>query len=123
MIRIERGEEVDGRGRRAGRNHGRWAYHALGYPLVCGYSRSPLLDACRQLKSLYGVTGERAGLFREGRDTADIFCSVDVGAATTVKEPGNGTVRFGKYVDLAKVFPAGRAPMSPGLSSVDNAAA
>ncbi len=102
MIRIVRGAEIDGpKGEAGPRRHGKWAYRADGgqYPLVCGYSRQPLLDACRQLKSLYGLNGERAGLFREGRDTPDISCPVEVGAATTVQES-----RFAKYVDLAKVF-------------------
>ena len=105
MIRIIRGAEVDGAGVGAGRGHGKWAYRADRYPLVCGFSHQPLLDACRQLKSLYSPHGERVGLFREGRDTPDISCSVEVGAATTVKEPSNGAIRFGKYVDLSKVFP------------------
>lgn len=105
MIKILRGAEVDGSKGEAGpRRHGIWEYHAPRYPLVCGYSRQPLLDACRQLKSLYGLTGDRAGLFREDRDTADISCPIEVGAANTVKEPDRGAVRFGKYVDLAQVF-------------------
>jgi hypothetical protein len=97
--------EIDGRGRRG---RGVFAYHAPEYPLVRGFSRQPLLDGCRQLKSLYGVTGRRVGLFREGRETPDISCSVEAGAATTVKEPSNGGIRFGKYVDLSKVFPRER---------------
>ena len=103
MIKIVRGAEIDGpKGDR--RRHGIWAYHAPAYPQVCGYSRQPLLDACRQLKSLHGLTGERAGLFREGSEVADISCLIEVGAATTVKEPDKGGVRFGKYIDLATVF-------------------
>jgi hypothetical protein len=86
MIRVIRGREVDGpEGEKDGkRRHGVFEYHALRYSLVCGYSRQPLLDACRQLKSLYGLTGGRVGLFREGRDTPDLSCSLEVGAATTV---------------------------------------
>jgi hypothetical protein len=57
-----------------------------------------------QLKSLYGVNGQLVGLFREGRDTPDISCPVEVGAATTVQES-----RFAKYVDLSKVFPRAAA--------------
>jgi hypothetical protein len=106
MIKIILGAEVDGpKGEAGGKRHGVFAYRADHYPLVCGFSRQPLLDACHQLKSLYGPHGERVGLFREGRDTPDISCSVEVGAATTVKEPSNGGIRFGKYVDLSKVFP------------------
>jgi hypothetical protein len=60
MIKIVKGAEVDGtRGEAGGKRHGVFAYHADPelYPLGCGFSRQPLLDACRQLKSLYGVTG------------------------------------------------------------------
>jgi len=67
MIKIVKGAEVDGpRGEAGGKRHGVFAYHADPelYPLVCGFSRQPLLDACRQLKSLYGVTGTPVGLFR-----------------------------------------------------------
>jgi hypothetical protein len=64
MIKIIRGAEVDGpKGQDGPRRHGMWAYHAPAYPEVCGYSRQPLLDACRQLKSLYGLSAERAGVF------------------------------------------------------------
>jgi len=105
MIEIVRGAEVDGpKGEAGPRRHGMWAYHAPGYPLVCGYSRQPLLDACRQLKSLYGLTAARVGLFREGSELADLSCPIEVGAATTVTERDKGTVKFEKYIDLAKVF-------------------
>jgi hypothetical protein len=105
MIKIFRGAEVDGpKGEGGPRGHGIWAYHAPGYPQVCGYSRQPLLDACRQLKSLYGVSAARAGLFREGRDIPDITCSVEVGAATTVGERATSSIKFEKYIDLAQVF-------------------
>jgi hypothetical protein len=105
MIKIVRGAEVDGpKGEAGGRRHGVWAYHAPGYPLVCGYSRQPLLDACRQLKSLYGLTAERVGLFREGMDAPDNSCPMEVGAAATVSERDKGSVKFEKYVDLSTLF-------------------
>jgi hypothetical protein len=56
MIRIIKGAEVDGPGPKAGKRHGRWAFHAPAYPRVFGFSHQPLLDACRLLKSLYGLT-------------------------------------------------------------------
>jgi hypothetical protein len=96
MIRIIRGEEVDGP-KRDKRGHGVFEYHAPRYPEVCGFSHQPLLDACRQLKALHGVTAQAAGLFREGCDTPDLTCSVDVGAATTLREPDDGAIRFAKY--------------------------
>jgi hypothetical protein len=105
MIEIIRGAEVDGpKGEAGPRRHGIWAYHAPAYPEVFGYSRQPLLDACRQLKSLYGLSAERTGLFREGSEVADISCSVEAGAATTVSDRDKGSIKFDKYVDLANVF-------------------
>jgi hypothetical protein len=98
MIEIVRGAEVDGpKGEAGPRRHGMWAYHAPAYPEVCGYSRQPLLDACRQIKRVLGPTSAYAGLFREGRDTPDISCAVEAGAMLTVKEPSGGNIRFGKY--------------------------
>jgi hypothetical protein len=88
MIRIERGKEV---------SPGVWAYtvRELG---LCGKSRQPLLDACRQIKSLGGFTAHRAGVFREGRAEPDISCRVGIGAELTVSEPANrGRARFVPY--------------------------
>jgi len=105
MIEIIKGAEVDGPLESSGNRHGVWAYRAeAAYPLVFGFSRQPLLDACRQLKSLYGVTAARAGLFREGRDAPDISCSVEVGAATTVSDRSGSGIKFEKYVDFSKIF-------------------
>ena len=97
MIRIELGAEIDGAGLQAGRGHGKFAYSCVRYPLVCGYSRQPLLDSCRQLKSLYAPTAELVGLFREGRSTPDLTCGLDVGAATTVSEPDDRPIHFTKF--------------------------
>jgi hypothetical protein len=89
MIRIERGTEV---------GPGIWEYFVCGYPNISGRSRQPLLDACRQLKSLGGLTDHRAGVFRHGSDVADISCMIREGAELTVSEPtGKGKVRFAKY--------------------------
>jgi hypothetical protein len=89
VIRIERGAEV---------GPGIWEYFVCGYPNISGRSRQPLLDACRQLKSMGGLTDHIAGLFRRGMEVADIFCVVRVGAELTVSEPsGTGKVRFVKY--------------------------
>jgi hypothetical protein len=111
VIKIVRGAEVDGpKGDDGRRRHGIRAYHAPAYPQVCGYSRQPLLDACRQLKSILGDTSVRVGLFREGSEVADISCTLKAGAATTVSETDRGGVQFVKYreVDFAKLF--GRVP-------------
>lgn len=64
---------------------------------LCGKSRQPLLDACRQIKRALGATTERAGLFREDRDTPDISCPVEAGAMLTVSERDKGGIRFEKY--------------------------
>ena len=95
MIRIELGEEV---------SPGVFAYSVPSHRL-CGRSRQPMLDACRQIKSMGGPTAERAGLFREGRLDPDLTCRVDVGAELTVSEPNKGTVRFDKFraFELAKL--------------------
>ena len=67
MIRVERGEEVDGAAAQAGRRHGVFYYYCPQYALVEGYSRQLLLDACRQLKLLLGVTAhQQVGIYREG---------------------------------------------------------
>jgi hypothetical protein len=64
---------------------------------VCGQSRQPLLDACRQFKALYGVTGELVQVFNKGSTVADISCTVDVGARYTVKERAAGGIRFERF--------------------------
>lgn len=81
VIRTDRGEEVA---------PGIWAYTCFGHPAVCGRSRQPLLDACRQLKRLYGVTARAVGLFRDGSEVPDISCTIEIGAETTVSEPDRG---------------------------------
>lgn len=56
MIWIERGAEVDGPdgdkrpNGHPNRHHGKWEYHCDQYPLICGYSRQPLLDAADSLQ-------------------------------------------------------------------------
>ena len=87
MIRVELGIEA---------KPGLWAYKVEGMP-VEGRSRQPLLDACRQIKSLGGDTAALAGLFRQGRTVPDISCSVEVGASLTVREKDNGPV-FAKWM-------------------------
>jgi hypothetical protein len=97
MIKIELGAEIDGPNPTNGKSHGIFAYSCAAYPEVCGYSHQPLLDACRQLKRILGDTAEAAGLFREGRNTPDISCSISDGAELTVAEPKNGKIHFAKY--------------------------
>jgi hypothetical protein len=43
---------------------------------------SAALDACRAIKRMGGLTGNRQiGLYREGRDKPDAICGLDWGAA------------------------------------------
>jgi hypothetical protein len=88
MITIIRDAEV---------SPGIWAYHVPSLAL-CGRSRQPLLDACRQIERALGVTAHTAGVFRDGSELPDIFCPVSVGALTTVLEPDkHRNVHFGKF--------------------------
>lgn len=92
MISIIRGAES---------SPGIWEYSVPSLAL-CGQSRQPLLDACRQIKRAVGPTAMRAGLFREGRDVPDISCPVEAGAALTVEETTCNAPRFRKF----KPFPS-----------------
>ena len=95
MIRVERGAEI---------SPGVFAYTVPSLGLS-GRSRQPLLDACRQIKSLLGTTGQLAGLFRDGHSEWDIRCPVDVGAELTVKEESAGGIRVAKHVIITATFP------------------
>ena len=94
MIRVERGDEI---------SPGIFAYTVPSLGLS-GRSRQPLLDACRQIKSLLGQTGQLAGLFREGHSEWDIRCRVDVGAELTVKEESAGGIRFATHKPFTAAF-------------------
>ena len=88
IIRVDLGREC---------SPGIWEYAIASHGL-CGKSHQPLLDACRQLKRMGGVAPQFAGLFRKGRDTPDLSCLVEVGAALTVSEPKKGNApSFTKY--------------------------
>ena len=91
MIKIEIVEE---------KNRGLFKYRVAGFPIE-GRSRQPLIDACRQIKALHGPNDRRAGLFREGRSTPDISCTVEWGASHTVLEPSENRIRFVKYREPA----------------------
>lgn len=96
MIRIERGAEV---------SPGVFEYHCLAWPLVCGKSRQPLLDACRQFKTLYGLTKEAAGVFRNGSSAPDISCRIEVGASLTTSDPSLGRISFVKFTPFEANIP------------------
>ena len=60
-----------------------------------GRSRIPLLDARRAIKRTGGPTGHRVDIFCEGRSEPDMTCTVEAGAALTVRS--EGLPRFVKY--------------------------
>ena len=60
-----------------------------------GRSRIPLLDARRAIKRTGGPTGHRVDIFCEGRSEPDMTCTVEAGAALTVRS--EGLQRFVKY--------------------------
>jgi hypothetical protein len=117
MIRIERGEEIDGPGSNAGRRHGVYRYSCPEISAVQGYSRQPLLDACRQLKPILGDTFEQTQLFREGCSEPDISCSINAGAGLTVEDSVNG-VTFRKYRAMGSTLRDNRQwPVVPSSSA------
>ena len=93
MIRIERGQEV---------SPGIWEYSVPSLGL-CGRSRQPLLDACRQIERAGGDPETRAGLFREQSTEADISCRVGIGTKYTVSEPDKARACFRKFQEFVGV--------------------
>src|SRR6516225_10836986 len=94
MIRVDLGAEI---------SPGAFAYTVPSLGLS-GRSRQPLLDACRQIKTLLGPTGQLAALFRQGHSDWDIRCRVDVGAELTVKEESAGGIRFARHKPFTATF-------------------
>ena len=86
MIRVEIEEE---------NNTGRYAVvipsHHLSFK-----SRQPLLDACREIKSMGGDPTRTCGLFRKGKDAPDLVCTIEWGAEKTVSE-SSGRPGFRKF--------------------------
>jgi hypothetical protein len=119
MIRIELGAEIDGPKPTDGKRHGVFEYHAPAYPLVRGYARQPLLDACRQIKRMGGDTAERAGLFWPGSDVPSLTCSIEAGAGLTVEEgsKSNGP-RFARF----KPFPVRELREAADLKVIEHVA-
>ena len=73
-----------------------------------GISRQPLLDACRQVKSILGeadTPGIRVGVEREGRPGIYISCNLEWGAAHTIVESysdGMRVLKYHKFSDIDK---------------------
>jgi hypothetical protein len=92
-IRVERGAEV---------RPGVFEYEAVAGVRIEGQSRQPLLDACRQIKTILTDTkSRRAAIYRVGRTEPDLSCSVDWGAAHTVNETANGP-KFAHFQEFQK---------------------
>ena len=103
MILIERGREVPKR-------PGVFEYRIPSLELS-GRSRQPLLDACRQIKSILGDTGaEEAAIYREGRTEPDVKCPIAVGARSTVKELDRGRIGFVKWTPFELAGKGAKAP-------------
>jgi hypothetical protein len=84
IIRVEMGAEVRSKSK-ASKWH--WTCPELG---LSGLNRSPLLDACRAIKRMGGLSPrQQIGLYREGRDRPDMFCALEVGAGLDVREDEN----------------------------------
>ena len=94
LIKVELGEEVDGPGKDAGRRHAKWHWMIAELSLS-GYSRQPLLAACRAIKRMGGATDtQRMALYWPGKMQPSMVCSVGWGAAHTVDET---TLRFTRW--------------------------
>jgi len=95
MIRVELGDEVKGQGKWRYVIKGLWNDGGDGMEHV---SRTPLLDACRMLKSTGADTRRVVGLFRKGRSKPDLTCTVEAGAGVTVREDdGPRFVKWNPY--------------------------
>jgi hypothetical protein len=105
MITVIIHDEVDGPGPQAGRGHGKWFWVAwqdmpdnVVRCLAQGFSRQPLLDACRAVK----LTGEAAlseeiASRRSGSKTWDLRTTVGYGATRTVREDNKIGPKFAKW--------------------------
>jgi len=94
MIKVMRGKEV---------KPGVFEYEGTlpGGRVFRGASRQPLLDACRQIKSIWGFsryTGRlRVGMFREVQTEPFTSCDLDWGSEHTIIERSNMGLRVEKY--------------------------
>ncbi|MET0705359.1 MAG: hypothetical protein ABWY82_00730 [Tardiphaga sp.] len=91
MIRVELGEEIRQRHKAS---KWRWRVQERGLE---GFSREPLLDACRELKRTGELLAKPVGLFREGRSVPDLTCTVEAGAGVTVREHAKAGPYFIKH--------------------------
>lgn len=80
-----------------------FAYTVAGYG-VEGRSRTPLSDACRQLKSLYPLTcREEIGMWPPGSTEPSLTCTVEVGAVLRVSETSRSAPRFRRFEEFPQL--------------------
>ena len=90
MIRVERDEKiVNGKCR--------WRVQVAGVGVLEGFSRQPLLDACRALKSAGADPRQRAALYRPGHEEWDLRCMVSWGASKTIRESSKEGLQLRNY--------------------------
>lgn len=77
---------------------GTWPYK-VGGRLMGGFSRQPLLDACRQLKAMGEPEAAPIGLFWLDSTVWSVRTTVGAGAALTVEETDRG-IRFRRFRDF-----------------------
>jgi hypothetical protein len=94
MIEVER-DEKPVKGRWYWRVRDGWG--ARGRAKICGYSRQPLLDACRALKRMGVEPSEGIRVFRKGRSDFDLQTTVGFGSSQTVLETSKVGPRFVKF--------------------------
>ena len=67
-----------------------------------GFSREPLLEACRALKRMGADTADKVCLFRTGKSDWDLRCSVGWGAVHTVDEARTGFAKWKPYPSVSR---------------------
>ena len=75
---------------------GSWVYkYQVAFPgqpsrILEGSSRQPMLDACRELKSMGEALSAKCGLFRKGSSEPDLIGVVGPASELTVSDPARG---------------------------------
>ncbi len=90
MIRVEREEK--------GKN-GKYRYRVAGCA-VEGFSRQPLLDACRAVRAMGADPSREIGLFRGKSAIWDLRTTVGYGASKTIAEEDRGGLRLRDFVEV-----------------------
>ena len=116
MIKVILGEEV-----RSQNKASKWRWRIEGAGLE-GLARDPLLDACRAIMRSDSATArQQIGIYRHGKDKADMFCTVAAGAKLTVREDEKAGPVFVKWIPhpMAMVQLKGSQPDIVPLDRLD----